>query len=153
MNNKKKKDISLILAIVIPLLIGVVLATVSVFNDYLKNNLNVILMDAVTLLVTLFGFILASLSILVSFEGNEKTKQIRESRHYKRILGVHLVSDIWMFLGVCCLFAFKIFGVLNGIAVWIFVLVVSVSFFYLALVLFYLAVMIGTLFVEKKKYY
>lgn len=153
MNNKYKKNIFFILLIILPILFGIAIACMFFSNDFLKENLSSILMDTVTLLSTLFGFILASLSILVSFEGNEKTKQIRESRHYKKILGIHLISDIWMFLGMAFLFGCHVFGLITEIVSWIFVLVISVSFIYLVLVLFYLAIMIGTLFVEKIKYY
>ena len=153
MKNKQKEDISLILTISIPILLGIGTACFLFSNEYLIENLSDVMKEAVTLLVTLFGFILASLSILISFEGNEKTKQLRESRHYKKILGVHLMSDIWMFFGTGCLFGFNIFGLLNKTVAWVFVLIVSVSFYYLAIVLFYLAIMIGTLFVKKTNYH
>lgn len=151
--DNKQKNVRVILLIIGPILFGMIIASAYFANEFLENNLSEILKNTVNLLATLFGFILASLTILVSFEGNEKTKQIRNSRHYKKILGIHLISDIWMFFGMSCLSVCNMFGLINKTVSWMLIWIVSVSFAYIVIVLYYLAIMIGTLFVEKKEYY
>lgn len=152
LNNKQKK-FQIVLFIIIPRLLGIIIASTCFTNEFLIDNLNQILIDANILLVGLFCLTLVSLFILLNFKGNEKTMQIRESWHYKKILYVHLLSVTWLFLGLNCLFVCHLLDLISKTISWILILIMTVSFIYSVIVLFYLTIMISTLFVKKKKYF
>lgn len=144
---------SFILLLIIPIILSILTAGCLYENAEFINNFEYLLGDFIGIMATLFGFVLTSLSILLAFEGNEKTKQLRDSRHYKTILGTHLISVVCMLIALILFFVFYTFRVINNITRFMFLMITLVTFIYLILSLFYLILMIITSFHKKPKYH
>ena len=139
--------------IFIPILIGIFIAVQLYQTKTLINNLNNVLGSMIGIIATLFGFIITALSILLTIQGNEKTKQIRDSKHYKTILLTYLIAAFYMLVSLLIFIIFYSFGIVNKFVSFIYLFLTTVCFVYLILALIYLGIMILTLFHKKIQYH
>lgn len=149
----KKIRFDIIVILILPLIIGSIIARMAFMNEQILLNLDSLLFEMATILATLFGFVLTAMSILLAFEGNERTQRIRESRHYKKILICYILTNVYMLVSICFFFGAHAFCSINEYVSLFFVLLSSVCFIYLMLVLFYFIIVILTVFVTPPKYY
>lgn len=145
--------ITLFLTIAVPIIISCIVSVLKFKDKILLQNLESLLENITGIMATLFGFILTALSILLAFEGNEKTRQLRDSRHYKTILGTYLISALYMLLGLIIFVVCSSFSIINERACFIYIFFTTICFLYLLLSLYYLVLMVITLFHKKKEYH
>ncbi len=147
----KIKDV--LLNFVLPLAISCVLAILFYKCDALKKNISDLIENIIGIIATLFGFVITALSILLTIQGNEKTKQIRESRHYKKILLTYAFASIIMLFSLIAFIIIYSFSINSRVVCFIYILCTTLCMTYLIIALWYLALIILTTFHKKKKYY
>lgn len=144
----KKIRFDIIAIFTLPIIIGSVVAVKTFANAQILLDLDSLLVEMSTILATLFGFVLTAMSILLTFEGNERTKRVRDSRHYGKILLCFIITNVVMLISMSVFFGAHALKVLNEMVSFIFVALSCICFIYLLLVLIYFIIVILTVVVE-----
>lgn len=103
--------------------------------DVQKIDYSSVIDTMLTIWITLMGFVITAVSILIAFDGSEYTKEIRESGHYKTVMYMYLYTSFVLFIAIC------VFIPVNIISIWNMAILIILNFFIiLSLELFLLCI-------------
>lgn len=127
MSRKQKCDrISLC---VFPLIIALVICALlrhhllSIKYNVFEIQYSSVISTMLTMWITLIGFVITAVSILIAFDGSEYTREIRESGHYKTVMYMYLYTSLILFIAIC------VFIPINIIGDWSMTILTTLNFF------------------------
>jgi len=155
MNAKIKHIRALLLISTIPLILSIITSWIILFClgkiEYKIND--TVMIDIVKMMLgiwgTLLGFIITAVSILIGFNGSERTKEIIESRHYKTILYTYMITCFVLLLSIATFVPVVIINSFNYMWFLIFLTSLLISLIYVFLCLLYLTLIITTALKKK----
>lgn len=156
MKNQKVDKKAIIVTSSIPVILGIIIIGISFYtmkDSKIKADSIRILSFVNTMLgiwVTLLGFMITSLSILVGFKGSERTQIFMESKHYSTILYMYIITCIELFLCLIIYVPVVLIGKINLILYSILMGVLFITAIYILLCLLYLLLIIITVFQDNK---
>ena len=130
---------------VIPIVISIIfslLIPVNVTAESFFASLQVI----IGVWATLLGFIITTVSILLTFTGSKLTEEIKATGHYKTILFSYLLTFFELLIFLLLSLLVLITGVYSGIMVKVLIAGVIISLTDIFICLFFLTLVIYTLF-------
>ena len=130
---------------VIPIVISLIfslLIPVNVTAESFFASLQVI----IGVWATLLGFIITTVSILLTFTGSKLTEEIKATGHYKTILFSYLLTCFELLIFLLLSLLVLITGVYSGIMVKVLIAGVIISLTDIFICLFFLTLVIYTLF-------
>jgi|GEM_PF-912330 len=98
---------------------------------------------------TLLGFIITAVSILIGFNGNERTKDIMNSRHYKTILYTYMITCFTLLLCIAIFIPVVMINKFSLNLLYIFSSTLIITLIYVFLCLLYLTLIIVTALKKK----
>lgn len=148
MKTQAKQVRNIIFSIILPIVIGAVIALL-VGNSIKKTGYLIdcdYMIDVVTTVIgiwgTILGFIISAESILIGFNGSGRIQEISKTRHYRIILYTYLITCCNLLL---CLVIFIPIIILNYFNLYIFclfIMAIVISLIDVGLCIFYLGLML-----------
>lgn len=148
MRPQRKQVRNIILSILLPLVIGMIMAlfVVNKINKIgykLDDNYMIgVITTVISIWGTILGFIISAESILIGFNGSGRIQEISKTRHYRIILYTYLITCCNLLL---CLVIFIPIIILKFFSVYVFgvfIAAITVSLIDVGLCIFYLGLML-----------
>ena len=95
---------------------------------------------------TLLGFIITVVSILVAFNGSRLTEEVKQTGHFRTVLFIYLITCAELFISIAFSMCVIITNVYDIILCTIYLILLFTAAFYMILCLFFLGLIVYTIF-------
>lgn len=148
MKAKRKHGIRRMLMCVVPVIIALILT--SFFRGYITSICESAFFEIVKIVIdlegTMLGFIITAVSILVAFNGSNLTEEVKKTGHFKTVLLVYLVTCFELFVSITYCVCILIGNIYSTLTSSIFTILLITASIYIVLCLFFLSLVVYTLF-------
>ena len=148
MNNKSRHGKTRFFFCSIPIIVACVLVFFfrsSISRISIDSFLNIVEI-VIGLEGTMLGFIITAVSILVAFSGSKLTEEVKETGHFRTVLFMYLFTCFELLLAIILCVYILLFNSTSLFYVNLFMIMLIVSVFYILLCLFFLCLIVYTLF-------